>query len=159
MVTSVNALARTTGSDPIPARKVTLGYRIEKDKFGIAKLTQQKSTLVGPPRVQECPVQMEAELSGEHVMMDDVSGARRGAALAIEVTILQVHVLERLRMKGHQNRIDPDLWRPMIMSFQQLYGLRDGKLDNSKLAEIDEELYRGPDAKPKSTAVVKAVAS
>lgn len=30
----------------------------------------------------------------------------------------------------------------MIMSFQNLYGLKDGKLAESTLAQIDEESYR-----------------
>src|SRR6201995_1316385 len=34
MAANINALARTTGSDPLPDFKVMLGYRTEKDKFG-----------------------------------------------------------------------------------------------------------------------------
>ena len=42
------------------------------------------------------------------------------------------------------NRIDPDRWRPLLMSFQELYGLG-GRLRESRLASIPEDLYRGPD--------------
>jgi hypothetical protein len=51
---------------------------------------------------------------------------------------------KRLKMEGHENRIDPDLWRPMIMNFQHLYGLKSGKPEKSTLANIEEELYRLP---------------
>ena len=44
-------------------------------------------------------------------------------------------------MQGHENRIDPDAWRPLIMSFCQFYGL-DSKVHSSRLAEIPESAYR-----------------
>ena len=135
MGSAINALARTTGIAEVPASKVGRGYRFEKDKFGIANLTSQPSGLVKPQRIQECPVQMEAELVGKY----DILG---GAIMIVEVKILRTHVLDQLRLKGHDNRIDPDAWHPMIMSFQHLYGLRAGKMEESRLAKIDEELYR-----------------
>ena len=46
-------------------------------------------------------------------------------------------------MEGHKNRIDPDKWHPMIMSFQELYGLKEKGVDESVLAKIGEEEYRG----------------
>jgi len=48
-------------------------------------------------------------------------------------------------MDGTANRIDPDKWRPLIMSFQEFYGLAPGKAHASMLGEIPEELYRSPD--------------
>jgi hypothetical protein len=45
-------------------------------------------------------------------------------------------------MAGHANRIDPDKWYPLIMSFQELYGLGRKKTSESVLAEINEEGYR-----------------
>lgn len=35
-----------------------------------------------------------------------------------------------------------DKWRPMIMSFSELYGLEERKKAHSRLAEINEEKYR-----------------
>lgn len=140
MTQHVNALARTTGTPDIPAFKVKLGYRFEKDKFGAANLTPEASEKVEVPRIQECPVQMEAELVGVHEMHGDKP--HKGLTLAVEVRIVKTYVDEELRMEGHQNRIDPDAWKPMIMSFQQLYGLKDGKRAKSTLAEIEEDLYR-----------------
>jgi flavin reductase (DIM6/NTAB) family NADH-FMN oxidoreductase RutF len=62
MTPHINLLARTTATNPVPEFKASLGYTYVKDKFGHAKLTPQKSDLVGPPRIRECPVQMEAEV-------------------------------------------------------------------------------------------------
>jgi hypothetical protein len=52
-----------------------------------------------------------------------------------------VHVHPGIRLPGTGNRIDPDAWRPLIMSFQHFYGLGD-RLHPSRLATIDEEWYR-----------------
>jgi hypothetical protein len=43
-------------------------------------------------------------------------------------------------MDGHTNRVDPDKWKPLIMSFQQFYSLGD-RVHSSTLAEIPERLY------------------
>ena len=146
MVPQVNALARTTGAEDVPEIKIKLGYRYDKDKFKTAGLTPVESELVRPDRIKECPVQMEAELAGCYEMMSSPPGEAKGFCLAIEVKVKRTYVEERLRLAGHENRIDPDIWRPMIMSFQHLYGLGDGKREKSTLADIEEELYRLPDA-------------
>jgi flavin reductase (DIM6/NTAB) family NADH-FMN oxidoreductase RutF len=139
-VAAVNRLARTTGSDPVPPHKVAMGYRHERDKFGTAGLTPLGSDLVAAPRVAECPVQLEAVLEGTHPLAVSVP-ERRGSLIAIEVRVIRVHVAAELRMPGHANRIDPDRWRPLIMSFAQFYGIGD-RVHDSTLAEIPEESYR-----------------
>ncbi|KAF7178089.1 hypothetical protein CNMCM7691_006747 [Aspergillus felis] len=142
MVQCVNALAQTTGAKDVPPSKVRRGYRYEKDKFGIAGLTPASSDLVLPPRIQECPIHMEAEVVDIHELFKDGSVELRGCLMAIEVKVVRTYVIDELRLPGHANRIDPDKWKPMIMSFQNLYGLKDGKLADSTLAKIDEESYR-----------------
>jgi flavin reductase (DIM6/NTAB) family NADH-FMN oxidoreductase RutF len=140
MVRAVDRLARTTGSDPVPPHKLAMGYRHVRDKFGAAGLTPLPSDRVAPPRVAECPVALEATLQAVHplaVRDDD----RRGALVALEVRIVRVHVHESIRLAGHDDRIDPDLWRPLIMSFQHFYGLGE-RLHPSRLAEIPEPMYR-----------------
>ena len=145
MITQVNALTRTTGTLVGPQVKIALGYRYVKDKFGTATLTPEESGIVTPPRIKECPVQMEAEMAGEYEMMSSLTGDAKGFTLAIEVCVLRTYVLDELRLAGHSNYIDPDVWRPMIMSFQQLYGLKDERRGKSTLANIEEELYRLPE--------------
>lgn len=90
--------------------------------------------------MQECPAQMEAILVGVYQMHDgDVEGE---GMLAFEVKVVRTHVHDAIRMEGSENRIDPDKWRPMIMSFQQLYGLEGERVGESVLAGIEEEAYR-----------------
>ncbi len=47
-------------------------------------------------------------------------------------------------MTDHDDRVDPDKWRPLIMSFQKFYGLASGQIHESKLSNIPEAAYRGP---------------
>ncbi|UNI22902.1 hypothetical protein JDV02_008746 [Purpureocillium takamizusanense] len=143
MVGPVNALASTTGSETPSPSKLARGYRFVRDKWSCAGVTPQPADLVRPARVRECPVQMECALASSHPLMEDVPD-RRGVLVAVELQVLRVHVRDELRMEGHANRIDPDRWRPMIMSFQELYGLSKGKAGTSDLARIDEEMYRIP---------------
>ncbi|MGP4104758.1 hypothetical protein [Nonomuraea sp. KM90] len=42
---------------------------------------------------------------------------------AFEVRVQRIWVHEEIRMKGTDDHIDPDAWRPLIMSFQKSYGL------------------------------------
>lgn len=56
----------------------------------------------------------------------------------------RVHVNEDILLDGERDRIDPDKWRPLIMSFQHFYGLGP-RVHDSALATIAESAYRGPD--------------
>lgn len=147
LVGAVDRLARTTGSNPIPAGKQKRGYRYEKDKFGISELTPLTGGTVAAPRAVECPVQMEAKVAHIHEMAAD-DDVWRGNLVAIEVRITRVHADPQIMMKGHPNRIDPDKWHPLIMSFQEFYGLAQGKLQRSELGQIPEAYYRPPGWKP-----------
>jgi flavin reductase (DIM6/NTAB) family NADH-FMN oxidoreductase RutF len=60
MVDAVDKLALTTGSCTMPDYKEKMGFRYVKQKFEEADLTPVASELVRPPRVAECPVQLEA---------------------------------------------------------------------------------------------------
>lgn len=48
------------------------------------------------------------------------------------------------QVEGHDDRIDPARWRPLIMSFQHFFGLGDA-LQPSTLARIPESAYRPAD--------------
>jgi flavin reductase (DIM6/NTAB) family NADH-FMN oxidoreductase RutF len=141
MVASVNRLARLTGSNPVPDGKLRKGYRYERDKFGIARLTPAASETVRPPRVEECSVQLEATVEAVHELAEG-DAQWRGRLVSIEVRVTRVHVDETLLVDGERDRIDPDKWRPLIMSFQQFYGLAPDRLGESTLARISESLYR-----------------
>jgi flavin reductase (DIM6/NTAB) family NADH-FMN oxidoreductase RutF len=139
-VGAVDRLARTTGSNPVPPHKQAMGYRHERDKFDVAGLTPVESDLVAPPRVQECPVQIEAVLEGAHPLANS-DPDRRGNLVALEVRIVRVHVTPAVRMDGFDDRIDPAKWRPLIMSFCEFFGLGE-TIHSSTLAQIPESAYR-----------------
>lgn len=141
MTASVNALARTTGTNPVPESKQARGYEFVKDKFGYAGLTPLPSQKVDIPGIKECPVVMEAEVVAVNEMY--CGRAAQGLMLAIEVRVLRVSIHTHLRLDGQRNRVDAEKWKPMIMMFCDFFGLRDGKLEHSKLAEVEEEMYRG----------------
>ena len=101
-VAAIDRLARTTGSNPVPESKMRKGYRHEFDKFGIAGLTPVVSETVGPPRVRECPVQLEAIVEATHRIAEEDS-RQSGNLVCIEVRIQRVQVEESILMSGESN--------------------------------------------------------
>ena len=128
LVSAVDRLALTTGKDPVPEYKTQMGFRHEPQKFACAGFTATPSELVAPPRVHECPVQLEAVVEKTHNFEGD-------HALAIEARIIRVHVDESLLNLEHRHHIDPQKWRPLIMSFLEFYGLGE-QLHPSRLAAV-----------------------
>jgi flavin reductase (DIM6/NTAB) family NADH-FMN oxidoreductase RutF len=143
IVDAVNRLALTTGSNPVPEVKVRRGYRHEPNKFELAGLTAIASETVAAPRVAECAVQLEARVEAIHGIADDDVN-QKGSRQCFEVRVQRVHVDESILVAHECDRIDPDKWRPLIMSFQQFYGLG-SRLHESALGTIPESAYRGPD--------------
>jgi flavin reductase (DIM6/NTAB) family NADH-FMN oxidoreductase RutF len=151
-VNAVNQLALTTGSNPVPDGKVRKGYRYEPSKFEVAGLTPAHADFVNAPKVIECPVQMEAKLMQIHPVGED-EPQQRGRIVTFELKIVRVHIEEKITSHKSPDRVDPDLWRPLIMSFQKFYGLSE-QLPFSKLSVIPEELYKTHDIE---TAKVKEI--
>ena len=140
---TVNKLALTTGRNPVPEYKQQRGYRYEPDKFQTAGVTPIGAATVQAPRVLECPVNLEAKLASVHYVAED-NNELKGRIASIELKVTQVHAEENVLLEGYRNRIDPDKWRPLIMSFQQFYGLGN-RLSPSRLATISEDCYRNTD--------------
>jgi len=129
LVSHVDRLALTTGKDPVPEKKLQWGYRHEAQKFGLAGFTPVESEAVKPPRVLECPVQMEG------IVQDYRPFGKNVAANSFEVHIVKLHVDEKLLVSGSSKpHIDPASWRPLIMSFCRFFGLG-GEVHPSRLAE------------------------
>lgn len=130
LVTEVDRLALTTGSLPLPAYKLEMGFRHVRDKFAEAGLTEIASHVVAPPKVMECPLQLECEVI-------DISaiGELSDNSVAIEVKVVRTHVHSSILDPGNRHHIDPDSWRPLIMSFLEFYGLGD-RVHPSRLAKV-----------------------
>jgi flavin reductase (DIM6/NTAB) family NADH-FMN oxidoreductase RutF len=130
LVGAVDRLALLTGKYPVPEYKARMGYRYQPDKFAAAMLTPEPADLVDPPRVAECPVQLEARVEQVHALStpDD-------HLVAVEARVIRVHIEESLLVPGHRNYIDPERWNPLIMSFTEFFGLS-GKVHPSRLATV-----------------------
>jgi flavin reductase (DIM6/NTAB) family NADH-FMN oxidoreductase RutF len=138
-VGAVDRLARLTGADPVPPHKVAMGYRHEKNKLQISGLSSSNSRVVRTERIDQCPIQLEAVLETAHPFGNGPD--QRPGCWAFEVRIVRAHVDETLVADGTLNHINPDKWRPLIMSFCRFYGLS-GEVHRSTLADIPEEAYR-----------------
>jgi flavin reductase (DIM6/NTAB) family NADH-FMN oxidoreductase RutF len=111
---AVERLAPLTGRSPVPVGKRDV-FRFEPDKFAAAGLRPQPSELVRPPRVAECPMQLEARVARAR---PDASGD----FLIVEARVLKVHADPRIVVTGTQH-IDPAAWSPLIYNFRHYYGL------------------------------------
>jgi flavin reductase (DIM6/NTAB) family NADH-FMN oxidoreductase RutF len=128
-VAQVDKLALTTGKDPVPPKKQGWGYRYEPQKFHHAGFSSVASESVAPPRILECPVQMEGIVHAIRPFGKNVS------ANAFEVHITRLHVDECL-LTGSTGKphIDPLRWRPLMMSFCRFFGLGE-EVHPSRLAD------------------------
>jgi flavin reductase (DIM6/NTAB) family NADH-FMN oxidoreductase RutF len=113
---AVDRLAMTTGAVAVPPRKAKMGYRFEPHKFEAADLTAQPSELVAPPRVRECPIQLECTAQAAHPI-----GGDSVTATAFEATVRRAHVAEDLIIPG-THYVDPIAWDPLIMKFCEFFG-------------------------------------
>ncbi|OWA17281.1 flavin reductase family protein [Streptomyces sp. CS057] len=111
---AVERLAPLTGRTPVPAGKRG-SFRFEPDKFAAAGLRPQPSALVRPPRVAECPMQLEARVARAQPNSS-------GDFLIVEAQVLKVHADPRIIVSGSQH-IDPAAWSPLIYNFRHYYGL------------------------------------
>lgn len=111
---AVEQLAPLTGRSPVPVHKRDT-FRFEPDKFAAAGLRPEPSELVRPPRVAECPIQLEARAVR---VQPDVSDG----FLIVEAHVLKVHADPRIVLP-HSQHIDPALWSPLIYNFRHYYGL------------------------------------
>jgi flavin reductase (DIM6/NTAB) family NADH-FMN oxidoreductase RutF len=113
---AVERLAPLTGRDPVPADKRDR-FRHEPAKFAAAGLRPQPSEHVRPPRVADCPLQLEARAA-------DLRADAGGDFLIVEAQVLAVHADARIVVPG-TDHIDPAAWNPLIYNFRHYFGLGD----------------------------------
>ncbi len=114
----VERLARTTGRNPVPEYKAASGYHYEPDKFAAAGLTPLPSDLVRPPRIAECPFQVEAKVVAAHAPGGDrwTIGCTHSFAI-IETQALRVHAHEDVTI-ADTNYVDVKRWNPLLYVFR-----------------------------------------
>jgi flavin reductase (DIM6/NTAB) family NADH-FMN oxidoreductase RutF len=111
---AVERLGPLTGSDPVPAGKHGT-FRHERAKFEAAGLHPEPSELVRPPRVAECPIQLEARAAR-------IRGDAGGDFLIVEAQVLRVHADPAIVVPGTQH-VDPAAWSPLVYNFRHYFGL------------------------------------
>jgi flavin reductase (DIM6/NTAB) family NADH-FMN oxidoreductase RutF len=111
---AVEALAPLTGASPVPKHKQAQ-FRHERNKFAAAGLTPAPSRVVTPPRIAECPLQIEAEVAEIHTAGDP------GTFAIIETRAVAVHAHEHIM--EDDTHISPGRWNPLIYNFRHYFGL------------------------------------
>ncbi len=139
LAAAVDRLALTTGADPVPPDKAWLGFEHESAKWRRSGLTAVPSDLVEPVRAAECPLQLEATVESIR-SFGELNPMVPAPLLAIELRIRRVHAHESI-LAGGSDRVDPDVWSPLIMSFRKFYGLT-GQVHDSRLSGGDEDAWR-----------------
>lgn len=111
---AVERLAPLTGRNPVPEDKRGT-FRFEPGKFAAAGLRSEPAEQVRPPRVAECPLQLEARAA-------DVQPGVNGEFLIVQAEVLQVHADPRIVVPGTQH-VNPARWSPLIYNFRHYFGL------------------------------------
>ncbi len=89
-------------------------------------------------------MQLEAKLEATHQLAQK---EWPGGAMCFELRIVLTHLCNAIMRDDEPDHVDPDLWRPLIMSFQKFYGLGP-QCEPSVLAQVPERLYLTPDHAP-----------
>jgi flavin reductase (DIM6/NTAB) family NADH-FMN oxidoreductase RutF len=111
---AVELLGGLTGRPEGPAATAP-HTRYERDKFKAAGLRAEPSELVGPPRVAECPLQLEARAV-------DVRHDQAGGFLIVQAAVCRVHADPAIVVPGTQH-VDPGAWSPLVYNFRHYFGL------------------------------------
>jgi flavin reductase (DIM6/NTAB) family NADH-FMN oxidoreductase RutF len=114
--------------------------------FQAAGVTPIGSLSVAPPRVLECPIQLEAVLSSKFDVMQD-EPKLSGCCSVYEVRITRVHFHRTILVDGDNNRVDPGKWRPLVMNLHRYCGLSSAEVSRSRQSELSEMQLAAPDIK------------
>jgi len=117
---AVEAIARMNRRAQVPAYKRALGYRHEADKFGCAGLVMRRSERVVPPRVADCPLQLEVRLLAAHRASATAREPSPGWTV-LETEVVRVHAHERILVAG-SDHIDTAHWQPLLYVFRHYFG-------------------------------------
>jgi len=98
LVSAVDRLALTTGRNPVPDYKEKIGYRYERDKFGVSELTPISADLVNAPLVAECPIQLEARVEQVHAFDERMAPLRQSKCASYESISMSIFSCPKRRI-------------------------------------------------------------
>jgi flavin reductase (DIM6/NTAB) family NADH-FMN oxidoreductase RutF len=117
LVEQVETLASLTGRNP-PAPHKADTFRFEPRKFEAAGLTPVAAETVKPPRIAECPLQLEAKVTAIHQPATRPDGEH---FRIVEAHVQRVHALASI-VKPGTSYIDPQRWGPLLYVFRHYFG-------------------------------------
>lgn len=117
----VERIARSTGANPVPDYKAAIGYEYVADKFALGDFTPIPSEIVKPPRIAECPMQIEANILAMHGWNEPAGAAIHPGYMIVETKALRIHAHQQIVVPGTQH-IDTDQWHPLFYVFRHYFG-------------------------------------
>lgn len=112
----VDAIATLTGHNP-PAPHKAHQFTYTSDKWVPGGFTPQDSVHVVPPRIQECAIQCEAEVTGIHELKSPDADNFR----IVETYVREIHADPRIVVAG-TDHIDTAQWEPLLYVFRDYFG-------------------------------------
>jgi flavin reductase (DIM6/NTAB) family NADH-FMN oxidoreductase RutF len=105
----------------VPPHKAKIGYEYVKDKFEMSDLVPIPSETVRPPRINECPIQVEAKVVAVHGPGGDWPQERPETFSIVEVLVTRIHAHENAVIPG-SDQIDTNQWQPLLYVFRHYFG-------------------------------------
>ena len=118
---SVEKLARSTGRNPVPPHKIKIGYEYVRDKFTLSGLTSIPSETVKPPRIKECPIQIEGKVVATHGPGGEWPIERPETFSIVEILVTKIHAHEDI-VVPETDYIDTNRWQPLFYVFRHYFG-------------------------------------
>ncbi len=115
----IESIASTTGKNPVPEYKAKLGYRFEEDKFSLAGLSPLSSECILPNRIENCPLQLEANMIN-YQQFSNVEEDGQLNACIIETRVIKVHAHKNIIIPN-SNNIDTLKWKPLFYIFRHYF--------------------------------------
>ena len=89
-------------------------------EFQATRPTPDPSEVVSAPRALECPVQLEAAVTGRQRLNREKCEWGRHS-LTVEVRILRVYIDPSTVLENNANRGGSDMWKPLMACLQEAY--------------------------------------
>lgn len=119
---AIERIARTTGREPVPGYKEAIGYRHEADKFTLGGFTRAAASSVAPPRIAECPLQLETRLLHARRSTPGADDEPHDPGFfVLELEVLHVHAHAAIVLDGTQH-VDTARWSPLLYVFRHYFG-------------------------------------